>query len=136
MQPVKRDQLRLYDSIDVVRYKYQGPTESPERYNKLKQDIAKNGIKYPLICAWDEPANNFRLVIGNNRVAILKDFDISHARVLLLGPEAVDWPEGEYEQLLFDDNLNARLHELWDGHDTRSSQAYPWTALTELRMYV
>lgn len=131
----KRDHLRLYDSIDVVRYKYQAPTISHRYYEKLKADVLKHGMRHPVICAWDEPANDFRVVVGNNRLHIMSEFDKTHARALFLGPQHVRWPAGEYEQLLFDDNLNARLHALWDGHDFRSAMAYPWTALTELRTY-
>lgn len=108
---------------------------SAQHYEKLKASILKHGMRFPLICAWDEPANDFRIVIGNNRLHIMSEFDKTHACALFLGPERVRWPDGEYEQLLFDDTLNARLHALWDGHDFRSCMAYPWTALTELRTY-
>lgn len=126
----KRDHLRLYDSIDVVRYKYQGPTVSAQYYEKLKADILANGMRHPVICAWDEPANDFRPIVGNNRLHILWECDKNYARALFLGPQHVRWPIGEFEQLLFDDNLNARLHALWEGCSTA-----PWTSLTELRTY-
>ena len=136
----KKLELRLYSSVDVVRYKYQGPTEGPEYYNRLKNDIVnlsrelsqnEQGIKYPLIIRWDANAQDFRPMIGNNRVAILHDLGKTHARALFLGPTDAEWPKAKYESLLFGDPavLHSRLDELWAGH---AEQTAPWQALVEL----
>lgn len=106
---------------------------SPKRYNKLYADILENGMKHPIICAWDDPTRSFRIIIGNNRVAMLAEMGRTHARALLLGPaKSGMWPAGYHELMPFDGNLHARLLELWEGHDFRSAKAYPWTALVEL----
>jgi hypothetical protein len=130
----KRDHLRLYESIDVVRYKYQGPTDSPRRYAKLKADILENGVRHPVILAWADAAQDWRPVIGNNRIAVLAEIGQRHACALVLGPEhQVSWPVGEHEVMPLDANLLARLTTLWSGFDTRSTRAYPWQALVELK---
>ncbi len=104
------------------------------RYKKLKADILENGIQHPIILAWDHHAQKFALVIGNNRVAVLAEMGGRHAQAIVLGPShQVSWPEGEHEVIPWDENLHARLLELWKGHDYRKAQAYPWQALVEMK---
>jgi hypothetical protein len=76
--------MELMKVSDVVPFKeydrLKTPSSSQAEREKLKQDIAKNGIKEPLILEVDR-SGNIRLTEGNNRLEIAQELGIENVPV-------------------------------------------------------
>lgn len=95
-----------------------------DRYNRLKDDIAENGMVNPLIIEWFAQGKDtgqgrrsgpcLAVRVGNNRACVLKDLGVESAPCLFVVPASKEHllPDGEYVRLDINSSLLSAIREL------------------------